>query len=42
MLRKLAFAALFSAFGAVASMASARASGAIWRLAAGEEPPERG
>lgn len=42
MLRKLAFTGLFSALSAVASMASARAAGAIWRLAAGEEPPERG
>ncbi|HET7567482.1 MAG TPA: hypothetical protein VFJ91_05785 [Gaiellaceae bacterium] len=42
MLRKLAWAGLFSAFGAVATMASQRASAAVWRLATGEEPPERG
>lgn len=42
MLRKLAWTGLFSAFGAVATMASQRASAAVWRLATGEEPPERG
>jgi hypothetical protein len=40
MLRKLVWTGVFSAFGAVATLASQRASAAIWRLATGEEPPE--
>jgi hypothetical protein len=39
MLRKLIWTGVFSAFGAVATMASQRASAAVWRIATGEEPP---
>jgi hypothetical protein len=40
-LRKLAWTGIFSALGAVATLASQRASAALWRVATGEEPPER-
>jgi hypothetical protein len=39
-LRKLAWTGFFSAFGAVASIASQRAAAAIWRVTTGEEPPQ--
>jgi hypothetical protein len=38
-LRRLAWTGVFSAFGAVASIASQRAAAALWRVATGEEPP---
>jgi hypothetical protein len=40
-LRKLVRTGMVSAFGAMATIASGRAAAAIWRLATGEEPPER-
>lgn len=41
MLRKLAWTGVVAGLGAVATMASQRAAAAVWRVATGEEPPER-
>ncbi|MDE3026147.1 MAG: DUF4235 domain-containing protein [Acidobacteriota bacterium] len=41
MVRKLAWSGISAAFGAAAAIAAQRAATAIWRLATGEEPPER-
>lgn len=42
MLRKLMWNGLFAAFAAVATIAARRAASGVWRIATGENPPERG
>jgi hypothetical protein len=41
MLRKLLWTGLYAGFGAAATMAARRVAAGIWRLATGDEPPER-
>ena len=41
MLRKLLWTGIFSALGAAAAMGAHRTAAGIWKLATGEEPPEK-
>jgi hypothetical protein len=41
MLRKLTWTALYGAFAAGATLAARRVASRVWRLATGEEPPEK-
>lgn len=41
MLRKALWSALYAAFGAAATLGARRTASSIWRLATGEEPPQK-
>jgi hypothetical protein len=41
MLRKALWSGLYAAFGAVATLGARRTASSIWRLATGEEPPQK-
>jgi hypothetical protein len=41
MLRKLLWTGLYAAFAAAATMAARRAASRVWRVATGEEPPQK-
>jgi hypothetical protein len=41
MLRKVLWSAIFAGFGAAATMGARWTASSIWRLATGEEPPQR-
>jgi hypothetical protein len=41
MLRKILWSAIFAAFGAAATFAARQTASTIWRLATGEEPPQK-
>ena len=41
MLRKVLWSAIYAGFGAAATMGARRTASSIWRLATGEEPPQK-
>ncbi len=41
MIRKAMWAGLYAGLGAVSTMATRRLASTIWRVATGEEPPEK-
>ena len=41
MMRKVLWSAIFAAFGAAATFAARQTAAAVWRLATGEEPPQK-
>lgn len=41
MVRKALWSGLYAAFGAIATLGARRTAASIWRLATGEEPPQK-
>jgi hypothetical protein len=41
MLRKVMWSAIYAGLGAAATMGARRTASSIWRLATGEEPPQK-
>lgn len=41
MLRKILWSGLYAGLGAAATMGARRVASSVWRLATGEEPPEK-